>query len=76
METTYMLTRPVEDTEFENPDISWTAKGILFFAHHRYDHNPRLTIADLRNQKPGAESFAELQSAMDELVDADLMQAV
>lgn len=77
MEPIYMLTRPVEESEFENPNLSWRAVGILLYASYRYDANPRITLSGLRALKPNTnESGADLQLALDELVNANLMQVV
>jgi hypothetical protein len=68
----YTLTRPADAAEFENPELSWTAKGLLFYAEAH--GNEPLTVAELQANSPGRESNDELRSALEELVAAGLMQ--
>jgi hypothetical protein len=73
----YTLTRPADTAEFENPELSWTAKGLLFYAQSRAQNpveSSAFTVAQLQANSPGRESNDELRSALEELVAAGLMQ--
>lgn len=74
METKYTLTGPVKDSEWENHELSWTARGILFYAAFIGTDLTALTVERLQDNSPGRESNDELRAALDELVSFNLMQ--
>lgn len=76
METKYRLTEPVRDSEWEEHELSWTARGILFYASFIGTDLTALTVERLQDNSPGRESNDELKAALEELVAFGLMEIV